>query len=110
MPGTNASGSVPQAQDPREPSNTESPVDGKMACPNGVLQLAARASVMFGATWMSAYKACPDWSVAIVLTHGTPCVDDSARTTSAVLRDRPSSNQVFSPRRLPSLASRSAYP
>src|SRR6476469_11111981 len=77
--------------------------------PSGVLQRAANSSVTYGTTWMSAYSACPARSVAIVLTHGTPCVRDSTFTMSLVLCDRPSSNHVLRPRMLSRFASRIAY-
>src|SRR5262249_30977068 len=80
-----------------------------MAAPSGVLQRRARSSLMFGATWMSAYMAWPERSVAMVLTHGTPWVLDRTPAISPVLRAWPSSNQVLRPRRLPWLASRTAY-
>src|SRR4051812_44946896 len=84
------------------------PTCENVSLPRSVLHLAANSSVMFGTVWMSAYRALPARSAAIVLTHGTPRVDDRTFVTSLVLCARPSWNHVLRERPFVTLASRTA--
>src|SRR6516164_4086740 len=72
MPGTAAPGSFAQSQDVLAPFRIGSPKLWNVRLPSGVSHLFASALVTCGMVPMSAYRARPARSVAIVLAQGMP--------------------------------------
>src|SRR6516165_9096108 len=106
MPGTAAPGSFPQSQDVLAPFRTGSPKLWNVLLPSGVSHLFASALVTFGMSPMSAYRARPARSLAIVLTQGMPWYFFRIDSICWVLDARSKPNQVLTAReRLLALAS-----
>src|SRR5215472_16952391 len=106
MPGTAASESFPKSQEVLEPSRIGSPNAANVKVPIGVSHLFASALVTFGMSPVSAYRAWPARSVAIVLTHGMPWYFFKIDSICCVLDARSKPNQVLTARaRLSALAS-----
>src|SRR6516162_11792094 len=109
MPGTAAPGSFPQSQDVLAPFRTGSPKLWNVLLPSGVSHLFASALVTFGMAPMSAYRARPARSVAIVLAQGMPWYFFRIDSICWVLDARSKPNQVLTARaRLFALASAKA--
>src|SRR6516162_11838094 len=109
MPGTAAPGSFPQSQDVLAPFRTGSPKLWNVLLPSGVSHLFASALVTFGMAPMSAYRARPARSVAIVLAQGMPWYFFKMLSVCRVLDARAKPNQVWNARaRLFALASAKA--
>src|SRR5215468_3395874 len=105
MPGAAASGSFAQSQEVVAPFRIGSP----KLLPSGVPHLFASALVTFGMVPMSAYRASPARSVAIVLTQGLPWYFFRIDSICWVLDARAKPNQVLNARaRLFALASTKA--
>src|SRR5215469_13977649 len=106
MPGTAASESFPQLHEVLAPFRIGSPKFRKVRTPSGVSQAFALALVTFGMSPMSAYKARPALSLAIVLTQGMPWYFFRIDSICWVLDARSKPNQVLIAReRLLALAS-----
>src|SRR6516165_12688600 len=105
MPGTAAPGVVPQSQEVVAPFRIGSP----RLLPSGVPHRFASALVTCGMAPMSAYRARPARSVAIVLTQGMPWYFFRMLSICWVLDARAKPNQVLNARaRLFALASAKA--
>src|SRR5215813_9331028 len=101
MPGTAAPGSFAQSQEVVAPF--------RIGSPELLPHRFAWALVTFGMSPMSAYRARPAWSVAIVLTQGMPWYFFKIDSICCVLDARSKPNQVLSARaRLFALASAKA--
>src|SRR5215813_5064777 len=106
MPGAAAPGSFAQSQEVVAPFRIGSP----KLLPSGVAHLFASALLTFGMAPMSAYRASPARSVAIVLAQGLPWYFFKMLSICWVLDARSKPNQVLNARaRLPALASAKAY-
>src|SRR5215467_13906488 len=109
MPGAAAPGSFPQSQEVVAPFRTGSPIWANVPRPSGVSHLFASALVTFGMAPMSAYRASPARSVAIVLTQGLPWYFFRMLSICWVLDARSKPNKVLDARaRLFALASAKA--
>src|SRR5215471_3624000 len=95
MPGTAASESFPQLHEVLAPFRIGSP---KFRTPSGVSQAFALALVTFGMSPMSAYRARPALSLAIVLTQGMPWYFFRIDSICWVLDARSKPNQVLTAR------------
>src|SRR5215472_1446283 len=105
MPGAAAPGSFAQSQEVVAPLRIGSPE----LLPSGVPHLFASALVTFGMAPMSAYRARPARSVAIVFTQGLPWYFFRMLSICWVLDARAKPNQVLNAReRLFALASAKA--
>src|SRR5215468_8608749 len=109
MPGTAAPGSFPQSQEVVAPFRTGSPIWANVPRPSGVSHRCASALLTFGMAPMSAYRARPARSVAIVLAQGMPWYFFRIDSICWVLEARAKPNQVLNARaRLLALASAKA--
>src|SRR6516165_10209844 len=105
MPGTAAPGSFAQSQEVVAPFRIGSPI----WAPSGVSHRFASALVTCGMVPMSAYRASPARSVAIVLAQGMPWYFFRIDSICWVLDARAKPNQVLTARaRLFALASAKA--
>src|SRR5215510_14632089 len=110
MPGTAAPGSFAQSQEVVAPFRIGSPRLWNVSLPRGVSHLFASALVTFGMAPMSAYRARPARSVAIVFAQGMPWYFFRMLSICWVLDARAKPNQVWNARaRLLALASAKAY-
>src|SRR5215469_2943713 len=106
MPGTAASESLPQSQEVLAPFRIGSPNAANVNLPVAVSHLFASALVTCGMSPMSAYRARPARSLAIVLTQGMPWYFFKIDSICWVLDARSNPNQVLIAReRLLALAS-----
>src|SRR5215467_13600242 len=109
MPGAAAPGSFAQSQDALAPFRIGSPKLWNVPLPSGVSHRFASALVTFGMVPMSAYRASPARSVAIVLAQGMPWYFFKIDSICWVLDARSKPNQVLNARaRLFALASAKA--
>src|SRR5215472_5934251 len=109
MPGTAAPGSFAQSQEVVAPFRIGSPRLWNVRVPSGVSHRFASALVTFGMAPMSAYRARPARSVAIVLAQGMPWYFFRIDSICWVLDARSNPNQVLNARaRLFALASAKA--
>src|SRR5215468_12395834 len=105
MPGA-APGSFAQSQDVVAPFRIGSPMLWNVPLPSGVSHPFASALVTCGMVPMSAYRARPARSVAIVFTQGMPWYFFKIDSICCVLDARSKPNQVLTAReRLFALAS-----
>src|ERR1044072_762219 len=109
MPGRTASGSLPRAQSPREPSRIATPDDGYVVLPSAVEQRSATPSVIRGNTCDWVYRECAARSAAIVFTQGMPWCRARDFRTSSVLRALLKPSEVSGKRRFTALGSYRAY-
>src|SRR5262249_29028800 len=91
MPGTAASGSFPQSQEVVAPFRIGSPI----WAPSGGSHRCASALVTFGMAPMSAYRARPGRSVAVVLAQGLPWYFFRIRGFCCLLDSRSKPKQVL---------------
>src|SRR6516162_5468588 len=109
MPGTAAPGSFAQSQDVLAPFRIGSPKLWNVRLPSGVSHRFVSALLTCGMVPMSAYRARPARSVAIVLTQGMPWYFFRIDSICWVLDARAKPNQVLNAReRLFALASAKA--
>src|SRR6516162_9251921 len=109
MPGAAAPGSFAQSQEVVAPLRIGSPKLWNVRLPSGVSQAFASALVTCGMAPMSAYRASPARSVAIVLAQGMPWYFFKMLSICWVLDARAKPNQVLTARaRLFALASAKA--
>src|SRR6516165_7622264 len=109
MPGAAASESFAQSQEVVAPFRIGSPMLWNVWLPSGVSHRFASALVTFGMLPMSAYRASPVRSVAIVLAQGMPWYFFKTDSICCVLDARAKPNQVLTAReRLFALASAKA--
>src|SRR5215467_8034525 len=109
MPGTAAPGSFAQSQEVVAPFRIGSPRLWNVSLPRDVSHRFASALLTFGMAPMSAYRARPARSVAIVLTQGMPWYFFRIDSICWVLEARAKPNQLLNARaRLLALASAKA--